>query len=452
MDNIIRNKKETLERIKCLREGKSQHHIFFEWYLNGRAGGPPGYLANLVYGLNQIEHCYGPQIIFDTYKGSAPKKNTNNKGLKDKIKQFIKNMICILPDGKNIYAEHFSKYQREQFNALNAFLSNADSMYPDNNLISNIDFSVTKTIHVHTVIDVVKVKNFLKNNFYDDVLVILTCHTPESYAQEQYNLYIDGGQSRSRAQTLKDKWYKIELEGYKQADIMIFPSKEAMDPFIDSIPEFADIIKNKDIRFMPTGSKELTSSMTQEEAKKKYNIMDNKKVVGYIGRHNFIKGYDLLKAAAEIVLSKRDDVVFLIGGTKGDTIKSLNNSNWIEAGWVNPSDLFRALDLFVLPNRQTYYDLVLLEVLSMGVPVVATATGGNISVKKNVDDIILTEVSAEKIAQAIMTYLDSSDSKKVACRSNMRDAYEKYFTEKKMAERYVRTICDIYRDYELEEI
>lgn len=33
--------------------------------------------------------------------------------------------------------------------------------------------------------------------------------------------------------------------------------------------------------------------------------------------------------------------------------------------------------MFILPNRETYFDLVLLEVMSLGIPVLASYTGGN---------------------------------------------------------------------------
>lgn len=40
-------------------------------------------------------------------------------------------------------------------------------------------------------------------------------------------------------------------------------------------------------------------------------------------------------------------------------------------------DLLQEVDVFVLPNRQTYYDLILLEVMRAGKPVLLTTTGGN---------------------------------------------------------------------------
>lgn len=423
----------------------NEHHIYFEWYLNDRAGGPPGYLANLLHGYNQLSNYDHPMIIFNTYQGKEPPKPTEHKS---KIISMFRNIISVFPGGKDFYVNYLSRSQKEAFRNMKNFLVNTDQMYPDVSLISTIDFSKVKTIHVHTAFEVLKIKNYLKANFLDDVKIILTCHTPESLANEQYSLYIANGQSERKAKILKKLCLEAEMKAYKEADIMIFPSKEAMEPLLHDIPEFSDIAKSKDIRFLATGSKKIDSTLTRQEAKKKYGV-EGKTVVGFIGRHNSVKGYDLLKEAAIKILNQRDDVVFLIGGVQGTEFKPLDNPAWIEAGWVNPADLLRALDVFVLPNRQTYYDLVLLEVLSMGVPTVATATGGNKSVKEIAKDVELCDVTADSLADSIsrLICLPAADLEKIGNR--LMNSYDIYFTEKNMAERYLKTIQEIYDDYNL---
>ena len=428
-------------------EPKEEHHVYIEWYLNGRAGGPPGYLANLLYGYNQVSNFDEPLIIFNSFLGSEPPKVAPKKSV---IPALVKGVFGIFPGGKDFFAEHLSHTQKKAFNDMTSFLSNPDKIMPDAGLIATIDFSRTKSIHVHTVAEVVKVKNYLRKNYLDNVKVILTCHTPESMSKEQYALSVAGGQSKKRAHIIENMWLKLEKRGYREADILIFPSKEAMEPLLHDIPEFEDIVKDKDIRFMATGSKRICSSLTKEEAKEKYGVT-GKTVIGYFGRHNAVKGYDLLKEAAQKVLKQRDDVAFLIGGTQGTEFAPLDSSSWIEAGWVNPADMLRALDVFVLPNRQTYYDLVLLEVLSMGVPTVATATGGNKSVKEIVDDLVLCSVNSDSLADAILDVISLSSDELAAKGRHLQEKYENYFTEKHMAERYVQTIRQIYNDYDLWE-
>lgn len=423
-----------------------EHHVYHEWYLNLRAGGPPGYLANLLNGLNQLSHYDHPLIVFDTFQGSAPSKN------KSKQKFFIRlveSVFKILPTGSKCYNRYLSRSLKVSFDQMNGFLSTPIYKWlPSEELTNKIDLSLVKTIHVHTVPDVLKIKNYLREHFRDDIKVILTCHTPESIANEQYASNINDGQPEERARVLADKWLIAEKKAYEEADIIIFPSPEAEEPLLHDIPEFKDIISKKDIRYMASGCKPLKSSLTKEQAKEKYGV-SGKFVVGYVGRHNSIKGYDMLKDAAKKILPNTDNLCFLIGGAPSSTISPLFDPNWIEAGWVNPADLLRALDVFVLPNRQTYYDLILLEVLSMGVPVIATATGGNKSVKKIANDLILCEPNADSLAGAIKNVCQLNESELAQIGHNLFESYQKNFTEVCMAERYVETIDKIYKDYNL---
>lgn len=441
-------KKSVDEQAECCNEKKPvEHHIYFEWFLNDRAGGPPGYLANLLHGYNQLANYDHPLIIFDTFRGKTPPKENTKK---NKLAVTISKVMSLFPGGTDFYINNISKTQKRAFSEMYQFLSNIDKMGPDANLMSRIDFSKTKTIHVHTALDVLKVKNYLVRNYLDDVKVILTCHTPESLAKEEYARAIASGQSERKARILKELYLAAEIKAYKDADIIIFPAEEAMEPLMHDIPEFQKIAANKDIRFMATGSKPICSSLGKEDAKRKYGV-SGKKVIGYIGRHNSVKGYDLLKKAAEIILAQRSDVVFLIGGAQGTEFKPLDNTSWIEAGWVNPADLLQALDVFVLPNKQTYYDLVLLEVLSMGVPTVATATGGNKSVKKVAQELELCDVDAQSIADAITELINLPKEELDNKGRKLRETYDNYFTERHMAQRYVDTIRGIYDDYDLWE-
>ena len=219
-----------------------------------------------------------------------------------------------------------------------------------------------------------------------------------------------------------------------------------MEPLQETMDGFNDISRKKDIRFIETGAKKLCSSLTKEEAKKKYGV-SGKFVIGYVGRHNEIKGYDILKEAAQKVLSQNENICFLIGGKQGNTYSPLQHERWIEAGWTNPSDLFMAIDVFVLPNRMTYFDLVLLEVMSAGVPVIASATGGNKSVQSMTGALILYQNTAADLAEKIMEFSHLSDENRKSAGQKIQNTYEQFYTTKIFAEKYKNLINNIYRDY-----
>lgn len=418
-----------------------EHHIYFEWYLNERAGGPPGYIANLLLGLNRSRKEYKNfEIIFDNFSGNPPKKD-NKKSKFNFLKEIIKRIA-----GRKIYAKYISQFQRKSYSDLINYF-NSNKYYPNNSLIKQIDLSKTKTIHVHTALDALKVKNYLNDNFQDNIKVILTAHTPESFAVEQYNLMLESGQDIERAKEIRKHYADLESKGFKAADIIIYPSQESMEAH-SNVLNFSEIISTKDVRFLATGTIGLHSNLSKEQAKAKFNV-SGKKVISYLGRHNHIKGYDFLIELGKALLQTRNDVVFLIGGVQGKDILPLEHPNWIELGWVEPSDVLAASDLFLLPNRQTYYDLVLLEVMSMGIPVIASNTGGNKSVKRIVDEIELCELEVQEFLLKINKILSFSEKEWQEVSQNIKSSFHTNFTDVKMAERYIDVINSIYTDYNL---
>ena len=109
---------------------------------------------------------------------------------------------------------------------------------------------------------------------------------------------------------------------------------------------------------------------------KELGIPENSFVITYFGRHNSIKGYDILKSVAEVLLDKYPSLFFLCAG-KGD-VAPLNHSRWIELGFIsNTHELLWQSDLYILPNRETYFDLVVLEIMRSRTPLILSSTGGN---------------------------------------------------------------------------
>lgn len=420
---------------------KLNHVIYYEWYLDIRAGGPTGYLANLLDGLNRIENNINPMIFFDTIPKQLPAvEPVLNHSIKSIHDFFYKN-----EKRKTFYINYISRYQEQKYIDYCNFLNNIENMYCNSELFKKINMNNTKTIHVHTIGDAVKLKNSLNKIGNRSTKIMLTCHTPEAPSDEYFKAYLEEGHNLKRATTVKHLWKNIEKKAFESADILVFPSVESMEPLSLTMDGFTEIQKNKDIRFLPSGAKALKSSLTKKEAKKKYGV-EGKFVIGYVGRHNEIKGYDILKSAAEKILQVDKNICFLIGGSQGKTFKPLNDKNWIEAGWVNPADLFMALDAFVLPNRMTYFDLVLLEVMSMGVPIIASNTGGNKSVQETTNALTLYN----DVSELVQTILNIKSKNPVELQQMSQKVYSAYMTNyipEIFAKNYLNLINQIYSDY-----
>jgi len=147
----------------------------------------------------------------------------------------------------------------------------------------------------------------------------------------------------------------------------------------------------------------------------------------------------------------REDITVLVAGAANPMISAPNHPRWIELGWHDyPGDVLAASDVYVLSNRMTYYDLVLIEALSMKTPVVASATGGNKSIATLTDGAInLFDGSETDLLDKMIRTLDVRQNGTQHTLKKLDDAYQQYFTPKKFAARYESVIRDIYSDYKI---
>jgi glycosyltransferase involved in cell wall biosynthesis len=228
----------------------------------------------------------------------------------------------------------------------------------------------------------------------------------------------------------------------------MFPSREAMEPYFATIPKFDTWMYGKDIRYVETGACLPRQSVSTDQAKAKFGL-SGRKVVSFMGRHNEVKGYDVFRAAATKLLAEREDVTILVAGAPNPLIEAPQDPRWIELGWYSyPGDVLAASDVFVLPNRMTYFDLVLIEAIGMKTLVVASATGGNKSVAKmSKNAIALFDGSIDDLKRQISNVLDDTLETTKRLVDTLDHAYEQYFTPLRFASRYQEMIHDIYRDY-----
>lgn len=418
---------------------KFRHEIFYDWHIDIRGGGPTGYLANLLYGLDLIENPDTFNIWFNCRKKEIGVPRRRNKIVTQTARILFKNRYI-----KQLYVDGLSSRYKNYIN----FLNNQNGMRIPEQSFQMMDFSHIKSIHVHQAIDVIKVKNSLRSIGRLDIPVILTSHTPELPSNEYYSLLLEEGYSSRHAKALKNGWKSIEQTAFEMADIYIFPSPESMEPLLTQFENFAKIVNQKGLYFCETGVKELKPQLSREEARKKFGV-EGKFVVGYVGRHNKIKGYNILQESAKSILSKSKDIVFLIGGNLGTDINPLRNKNWIEAGWIIPDELFSAIDVFVLPNTMTYYDLILLEAMSMGIPIIASATGGNKSVQMKTNSLSLYENNSHGLTETIFRIKEKNVAEIESIRANTRSAYLNFFKPQDFAHRYINVIKNIYSDYKI---
>lgn len=302
-----------------------------------------------------------------------------------------------------------------------------------------IDLTQYDAVHFHTSIAMYQVRESLKD--YKGK-VIFTSHAPSVLYKELISALTEWEQKHMN-------WFYGSLEhcdeyAFNRADYIIFPCEGAEEPYSHTWDKYDEIKTRRasSFRYLLTGTNKRTAKMSREEVCKKFKIPNDAFIISYAGRHNKLKGYDLLKDIGEKVLSENPNAYFLVAGVE-DPIKGIDHERWIEVGWTNdPHSLIAASDVFVLPNRETYFDLIMLEVLSLGTIVVASNTGGNKHFKNNKGVLLYDDIN-NAIQRLNEVYCMDKDSRRQIGLEN-ENLFDNFYSSETFATNYVNLIKSLH--------
>lgn len=397
--------------------------------LSVNAGGPNGYLHHLREGLrHDTQSAFVPAFIEDgapsdeAEKPHQPKKSRLGESLARLRRKFTSKLFC---------ATGFPpKLDPLIYREKNLDLATQEAL-------AHADIA-----HAHTTRDADRLIRLRQSGKWTGK-IILSSHSPEAPALETANLRRPKGYSESYYAHLEACLLRRDLEAFRESDAWIFPSRGAMDPYFETLPGFAELAESKLIRFVPTGI--LPPAAPTAAAVQKRRVATGDEIqICFIGRHESVKGYDLFCAAALRLLATNPRVRIVCAGV--GRITAPEHPRWHELGRINDVQaLLHASDLFVLPNRRTYYDLILLEALAAGVPILATNTGGNRDVAKETEAILLCEPTVDSMVAAMVTLCDKPESDRAALRAAAHTCYRERHTEAAFAAGYRTAVTDIAR-------
>lgn len=293
-------------------------------------------------------------------------------------------------------------------------------------------------IHFHSTQDMYFCRGFLEK--YAGI-VLLTSHTPcVSFAEKLDRLNgVDRKLFGKKLESLK----QIDQYAFERADHIIFPCEEAEEPYYHTWEEYADIRDARKYIYIPTGINACSAKMPRNEVRQKYGIPQNAFVVSFVGRHNEIKGYADLKRIGARLLA--EGVWFLIAGNE-TPIRRLSDPHWIEVGWTkDPHSIINAADVFILPNRETYFDLILLEALSLGQIIIGSSTGGNKYFCQYGVPGILTYDRDDGAIAAIKSVCGWDQRAICSARAENKRLFEREFTTEIFAKRYKGALKELFR-------
>lgn len=298
-------------------------------------------------------------------------------------------------------------------------------------------------IHFHRTSDVYKFRKSLRK--YKGITV-LTSHCPTLGAIETYD------SKKTWEKILFWPVYMFSLKADKKSfglvDYIIFPCREAEEPYAHAWDGFARFKKENlgKFKYLLTGTDQRNANVSKEDIRKKYNIPLDAKVICYVGRHNRIKGYDHLKELSEHILELYPECYIIVAG-KEEPLTGLNHPRWIEVGWTNdPHSIINASDIFVLPNRETYFDLVLLEVLSLGTIPMISNTGGNKYFDKEKYKGVFVYHDDNDFFIKVKEILDMNDEQIQILRQHNRDIFKHEFDATVFYKNYLKIIDECLKD------
>ncbi len=189
-------------------------------------------------------------------------------------------------------------------------------------------------------------------------------------------------------------------------------------------------------------------SLRREVYLRRLGIPEQRRIVSQLSWLVESKGVDIFLNAAAIVLQQRNDVHFLVGGTGigYDQYTNLTHELGIASHVTFTGELpdplcsgfYAATDVFCLASRwQEACGLVLLEAMSMGVPVVASHLGGVPEYVQDTTDGMLVAPTAENFARAILALLEDEYRRRQMGAAAQRNVWE-HFNLRRMAAGYAR--------------
>lgn len=230
----------------------------------------------------------------------------------------------------------------------------------------------SEIIHFHTVPDM-----YFFSKVYDikKHVVLLSHHAPELSEEYAARLYIESnGFNKQKNCSIKTQQRNMDIFAFKNADYLVYPCKGAIKPYINFfIKHNIDYLKK--IKYVITSSEPFAPKISQNKYKDKFNIPHDKKIIAYVGRKEIIKGFDVFCNIAKEL--KDNNNFFFVSIGSGD-IKAPNQSNFLDIGWSDDPDSFvNMADILIVPNRNTYFDLIIVQALSINKTIITTNTGGN---------------------------------------------------------------------------
>lgn len=252
--------------------------------------------------------------------------------------------------------------QRFSFERIIRKLTEIEKLNDVEKTFSSIDASTYKYIYFHDCLTLFRCIKLINKN----QIVILQSHSPELPSEEFL--------AEKNDFEMYNYVRKAEVASFNRADILVFPTKGASEIYQSLITDYSKV-------------KYLLSGASREINLTQYPVDSTKINFLFIGRRNTIKGFDfLMKIFSNKKLRKDCNLILL-----GKKYKNFECPQHIyDVGYSSqPMNWANSVDYIINTNKQSYFDLSIIESLSIGARILMTNNFGH-SYFQNISNDILT--------------------------------------------------------------
>lgn len=323
------------------------------------------------------------------------------------------------------------RMQTDTFNAINIFRAPFIPCYPFHVHIHGIFVNkVFKSLESN--FDIVHIHTPLAPVIKTSLPIVITMHT--SIIRDIDFIEVRGLRYFLSKMMLRSTGYSLMLKLLRRSDKITAVSKSVTQELMGYG------LNPNDVEVTWNGVDEAVFVPTQNKNKDRYVLCT--------GRLTTRKGlFDLIECG-KYICNKYPDLKFIITG-KGELLSKLKarvdklglKDKFIFTGFVDSENLIRLYQnatIFVLPSHYEGLPTTLLEAMSCGLPVVATAVSGNLDVVSSGENgILIPPKSPRKMKDAISMLLDD-DEIRSKLGKNARKIIEEKFTWDIISEKNLR--------------
>jgi glycosyltransferase involved in cell wall biosynthesis len=188
---------------------------------------------------------------------------------------------------------------------------------------------------------------------------------------------------------------------------------------------------------------------TGDEVRRRHGIASNERVVGVLGRLNPEKGQQVFLKAMETTLRSVHGVKALIVGDGQDRnmleelcrARGLGDHVLFLGYRTNIADYYQAIDLLVQPSFSEGSPNTVLEAMSFGVPVLATAVGGVPEIIQGGNGMMVPPNDADALAKKMIELLSDAALRRAIGAKGRSGLYPRF-----SADTRVREIVGLYNE------